>query len=64
MFKLGQDVQVSFIGKITEQYIKDDDGIIYYAVTGGYGIARGLTEDQIHPLPEPQEPTTTTHHQV
>jgi len=56
-FKLGQEVEVQFIGRIDESYLWPD-GKIFYAIRGiGKGIeyCRGVPDSEIYPLPEPPE---------
>jgi hypothetical protein len=54
MYKLGDEVKVEMIAKITEMYI-GATGKTYYAVDAGDAMARRLTEANLSPLPVPEE---------
>ena len=50
-FDVGQQVEVSLIGMVTEKYLLTD-GSVRYTVNSKTVIARGLKEEQLVPLQE------------
>ena len=54
-FELGQEVEVKFIGKITEIKFSNIDGRVVYAVDGdSWSFGRLLTENQLNKLLTPE----------
>lgn len=55
-FKLGDEVIVDFMGKVTEIYLIGDK--VFYAIQGNEAMARRVEENQMTLLPEPKDFST------